>query len=327
MHTEYTLQLQLAKTARAFRLTVSLKKTMILHQNPPCGIYNPPLVTIDEHPLTTVEQFTYLGSIISLTIDSPELAMPLGGSRMCGRTTSYVCPQKSRCYRAAVITKLLYGFEACVLYCKQIQLQECSISAPPWVSSGRAVSPTTRSWRKLKSQTLKPLCCSGNSAGQATRLAWSAPGYRKQYSTENSLGGKRDHGAPRERYKDQLEQQFSEANIELNEWQQLACDRDLWRTLIHGTAKNFEESRRTNASEKKILLPKHLHPNCSCVPTAPESADPELASTVTSDHAIIIEHETFSIFHTAACPSILPTIILYADIVRFSPTVLRFLSG
>jgi hypothetical protein len=34
----------------------------------------------------------------------------------------------------------------------------------------------------------------------------------------------------------------------------------------------------------------------------------------------------FSTFCTASCPSILPAIVLHADIIRFSPTLWLFLS-
>ncbi|XP_072125105.1 THUMP domain-containing protein 1 isoform X2 [Mobula birostris] len=45
-------------------------------------------------------------------------------------------------------------------------------------------------------------------------------------------------------------QATQKANMEVNKWQ-LACDRDRWRILIHGAAKNFEECWRVTIEEKR----------------------------------------------------------------------------
>ena len=65
-HTDETLQVvvtSFAEAAKAFDLTINLKKTKVLHQKPPHGAYKP--LSIDGHPLNTAEQFSYLGSVIS----------------------------------------------------------------------------------------------------------------------------------------------------------------------------------------------------------------------------------------------------------------------
>ncbi|XP_076455521.1 uncharacterized protein LOC143290119 [Babylonia areolata] len=54
-----------ADAARAFGLTISLKKTEIMYQAPLHGTYAPTKIYIDGHQLNAVEHFTYLGSIIS----------------------------------------------------------------------------------------------------------------------------------------------------------------------------------------------------------------------------------------------------------------------
>ncbi|XP_076442022.1 uncharacterized protein LOC143281001 [Babylonia areolata] len=67
-HTEEALQLvvnHFADAARAFGLTISLKKTEVMYQAPLHGTYAPPKIYIDGHQLNAVEHFTYLGSIIS----------------------------------------------------------------------------------------------------------------------------------------------------------------------------------------------------------------------------------------------------------------------
>ena len=44
--------------------------------------------------------------------------------------------------------------------------------------------------------------------------------------------GKRDRGAPRKRYKDQLKRQPAQAGISHQSWQQEASDRDSWRSSV-----------------------------------------------------------------------------------------------
>ena len=51
--------------AKNFGLTISLKKTEVLYQPPPCEAYCPPHSSIDGTNLNAVEHFTHLGSVIS----------------------------------------------------------------------------------------------------------------------------------------------------------------------------------------------------------------------------------------------------------------------
>ena len=62
--------------------------------------------------------------------------------------------------------------------------------------------------------------------------------------------GKRDDGAPRERYKDQLKRQLAQAGISHQPWQQEASDRDSWRSSVRKTSCEFEAERLKAAKEK-----------------------------------------------------------------------------
>ena len=67
-HTQEALQYivnRFAEAAKAFGFTISLKKTEVLHQPPPGGVYSPPQINIEDTSLNSVEHFTYLGSVIS----------------------------------------------------------------------------------------------------------------------------------------------------------------------------------------------------------------------------------------------------------------------
>ena len=55
--------------------------------------------------------------------------------------------------------------------------------------------------------------------------------------------GKRNRGAPRKRYKDQLKRQLARAGITHQSWQQEASDRDSWRSLVRKASSKFEAER------------------------------------------------------------------------------------
>ena len=63
--------------------------------------------------------------------------------------------------------------------------------------------------------------------------------------------GKRDRGAPRKCFKDQLKRQLTQAGIDHSEWEALAEDREEWRGTIKTATDNFEEGRKTVAAEKR----------------------------------------------------------------------------
>ena len=54
-----------ADTALHFGLEVSLKKMVVLHHPAPLEEYHPPVITIGQTELKAVQQFNYLGSVMS----------------------------------------------------------------------------------------------------------------------------------------------------------------------------------------------------------------------------------------------------------------------
>ena len=63
--------------------------------------------------------------------------------------------------------------------------------------------------------------------------------------------GKRDRGAPRKRYKDQLRRQLRAADIPEKDWESRARDRDGWRALLRWGTAAFKSSRREAAEDKR----------------------------------------------------------------------------
>ena len=54
-----------SEAAKDFSLTMNIKKTEVLDHPCPRGNYNPPQISIDSSNLNAMEQFTYLGSVMS----------------------------------------------------------------------------------------------------------------------------------------------------------------------------------------------------------------------------------------------------------------------
>ena len=63
--------------------------------------------------------------------------------------------------------------------------------------------------------------------------------------------GKRDRGAPRKCYKDQLKRQLAQAGISYQSWQQEASDRDSWYLSVRKTSCEFEAESHKAAKEKR----------------------------------------------------------------------------
>ena len=63
--------------------------------------------------------------------------------------------------------------------------------------------------------------------------------------------GKRNRGAPRKRYKDQLKRQLAQAGISHQSWQQETSDRDGWRSSVRKASCEFEAERHKAAKEKR----------------------------------------------------------------------------
>ena len=61
-------------------------------------------------------------------------------------------------------------------------------------------------------------------------------------------GAKRDRGAPRKRYKDQLKRQLAQEGISHQSWQQEASDRDSWRSSMK-SASNLPNNPRLRGNE------------------------------------------------------------------------------
>ena len=114
-----------ANACDSFGLTISTKKTEVLHQPAPGKPYHEPNIQVNGERLKAVDKFTYLGSTLSrnVTIDDEVQCRLAKASSAFGRLSQQVWNRrgirletKIKVYRAAVITTLLYGCESWTVY-------------------------------------------------------------------------------------------------------------------------------------------------------------------------------------------------------------------
>ena len=73
---------RMSKACDNFQLTISTKKTEVVHQPAPGKPYSEPTITVNGQKLQVVEKFTYLGSTLSpeqctlMMRSQPELRRP-----------------------------------------------------------------------------------------------------------------------------------------------------------------------------------------------------------------------------------------------------------
>ena len=167
--------------------------------------------------------------------------------------TRSASPPKIQVYKAVVVPTLLYGAETWVLYRKQIRLLGqfhqrclCSILGIKWqdhVSNEEVLKRA--SLPRIKSILLQVQLCW---AGHITRM--EDVRMPKAIFFSELQEGKRDDGAPRKRYKDQLKRQLAQAGISHQSRQQEASDGDSWRSSVRKGSCQFEAERHKGAKEK-----------------------------------------------------------------------------
>ena len=207
---------------------------------------------MDGTNLSAVEHFTYLGSIFSSDATvSKDLDNRLSKAsssfetllKRVWQSQSLRLSTKIQVYRAVVVPTLLYDadmsspseMQTWVLHRKQIRLlerfhQRClrSILGTKWqdhVSNEEVLKRA--SLPSIESNLLQVQL---RWAGHVTRM--EDVRIPKAVFFSELQEGKRDRGAPRKRYRDQLKRQLAQAGISHQSWQQEASDRDSWCSAV-----------------------------------------------------------------------------------------------
>ncbi|KAL0197530.1 hypothetical protein M9458_006070, partial [Cirrhinus mrigala] len=253
-HTEGALQRLITCFADActeFGLAISLKKTNILAQD----VSTTPAITIGDHTLEVVENFTYLGSTIcsNLSLDT-ELNIRIGKAatamaRLVKRVwdnTLLTLKTKLKVYQVCVLSTLLYGSEAWTLYSRQEQ----RLNAFHMRCLRRLLSITWQDHitnRAILSQAAMP---SMFTILTQRRLRWLGHLCRmddgripKDVLYGELATGTRPTGRPILRYKDACKRDLKACGICPADLEVVASDRENWRSTVKTGVLLAEERR------------------------------------------------------------------------------------
>ena len=199
----------------------------MLYQPPPREAYSPPHISIYVTILNAVEHFTYLGSVISndatvsMDLDNhlSKASSPFGRlSKRVWQSHSLRLSMKLQVNRATIVPILLYRAETWVLYRTQIRLLEwfhqcClrSILGIKWID--RVSNEEVLKRASLPSIESILLQVQLRWAGNVTRMELEDVRIPKAVFFSELQEGKRNRGAPRKRYKDQLKRQLAQTGI------------------------------------------------------------------------------------------------------------------
>ena len=116
---------RMSKACDNFQLTISTKKTEVVHQPAPGKPYSEPTITVNGQKLHVVDKFTYLGSTLSraVHIDDEVTVRTAKASVAFGRLRTNVWERngirldtKLKVYKAVVLPTLLYACETWTVY-------------------------------------------------------------------------------------------------------------------------------------------------------------------------------------------------------------------
>ncbi|KAL0195112.1 hypothetical protein M9458_008684, partial [Cirrhinus mrigala] len=270
-HTEGALQRLITCFADActeFGLAISLKKTNILAQD----VSTTPAITIGDHTLEVVENFTYLGSTIcsNLSLDT-ELNIRIGKAatamaRLVKRVwdnTLLTLKTKLKVYQVCVLSTLLYGSEAWTLYSRQEQ----RLNAFHMRCLRRLLSITWQDHitnRAILSQAAMP---SMFTILTQRRLRWLGHLCRmddgripKDVLYGELAIGTRPTGRPILRYKDACKRDLKACGICPADLEVVASDRENWRSTVKTGVLLAEERRAMQWEEKRTRRQQSAQP-------------------------------------------------------------------
>ena len=243
-----------ADSARIFGLKINIKKTEVMYQPPP-GSTDPGLdIQINGENLNNVKNFKYLGTTVSdNNKHDAELELRISNaSKAFGRLRDRVWQNKdltikTKCavYRAIVLSTLLYGVEAWVVYrvaAHRLSVymmrhlrQILNINWRQHISNTKILEIT-----ELPSMydTLINRCLRWT--GHVNRLSNNRLPKLILYS--QLAEGTRGIGRPKLRYKDTIKRNLKDKDIPLGSWQKLSTNRADWRRKIRARDKSSSDS-------------------------------------------------------------------------------------
>ena len=276
---------KLSEACDAFGLTISIKKTEVLHQPAPGSQINnqvPPTIMVKGQALKTVNKFVYLGSALtSDTLLDAEISNRI--AKACasfGRLSAKAWDRKGitlktklKVYRAAVFRSLLHACETWTTYARHERiLNRFHINCLKKILhiTWKDKIPDT----EILERTGLPCV---QTELRKNRIRWAGhvkrmPDHRipKQLLYCQLREGKRSRGRPKKRFKDCLKDSLKDFGMNTDSWEEDAEDRATWRGLIRNGAMKFESNRAEEAKRKRAIrkgrenLPEVAAPPTSC---------------------------------------------------------------
>ena len=244
---------QFSVAAKKFGLTISLKKTEALYQASQSNKYLEPQILIDGKRMKAVDEFKYLGSIVSRdgSLD-PELSTRIGKAhsafnklnKRLWRKSGIKLATKIMVYRAVVLSTLLYGSEAWTLNAKQTKRmerfhQKClrNICGIKW-------------YHKIPDHEILERCnmYSLQSYLDKNKLRWTGHVVRMSDTRvpKMLLYGRVDKGAARQgnrhSYINSVKSLLREYEIDFTTLEEQASNRNAWRSEINTKIKKGHEN-------------------------------------------------------------------------------------
>ena len=250
-----------SKACDDFGLTISIKKTEVLHQPAPAAPHTEPHITVKDQSLAVANKFVYLGSTLSRSanIDEEVSYRIARASASFGRLKDRVWHRhglslktKLKVYRAVVLPSLLYASETWTVYSRHVKQlnafhMRClrTLLHVKWQDK----IPDTEVLQRSEMESIHALLLRSQLrwAGHVCRMDDARLPKRLLYG--ELVTGKRHLGRPKLRYKDALKASLKRCNISPSAFEELASDRVVWRSTVRAAVTKWEEWRLSNREE------------------------------------------------------------------------------
>jgi len=248
-----------------FGLTISTKKTEVMHQPKPHELYQEPTILVNGQKLQAVDQFTYLGSTLSrvVNIDAEVNNRIAKASSAFGRLRTNVWERrgiktstKLKVYSAVVLTTLLFACESWTVYqrhARQLNHFHTTCLRRILKIKWQDKVPDTDVLSRANQPSIYTLLMRAQIrwAGHTVRM----PDERipKQLLFGELSDGKRSVGGQKKRFKDTLKTSLKSFNIDTTTWEKLAGNRSAWRDLTYKGCLVSEERQTVKAQQKREL--------------------------------------------------------------------------
>ena len=252
-----------AKSASRFGLTISIKKTEVFKQTR--SRVDNGYVLINGAPLTAVDSFCYLGSMMSsdAALDSEISQRIAKASSSFGRLKKRLWNEHGvslgtniSVYCAVVLSTLLYASETWTLYRHHVKkLDQFHMRCLRDIAGIRWQDrvPNTEVLARCHTTGIKADLIRSQLrwCGHLTRM--SDGRLPKAVFYGQLASGVRPLGRPLLRFRNSLKANLKKCSIDPKTWEETALDRPLWRLSCIMGISRFEEDRISNLYEKRRL--------------------------------------------------------------------------